>query len=119
MGTSNEKETTMLTKNIAMAAIAGTALLAASGAYARDDDRDGFGPRHYSHHHRHAPRFVVRQVPRYYYAPQPVYYAPAPEYYPPAPVYYPPAPAYYAPPRPVLYGTLPIGDARVRFGLQF
>ena len=95
----------MSTKNIAMAAIAGTALLAASGAYARDDDSHGFGPRHYSHHHRHAPRFVVRQIPRYYYAPQTVYYAPVP--------------VYYAPPRPVLYGTLPIGDARVRFGLQF
>ena len=95
----------MSTKKIAMAAIAGTTLLAASGAYARDDHRHGYGPRHYSHHHRHAPRFVVRQSPRYYYAPQPAYY--------------PPPEAYYSPPRPVLYGTLPIGDARVRFGLQF
>ena len=73
----------MLTKKIAIAAIAGTALLAASGAYARDDHRRGHGPqarfehRHHGHHHfRHAPRFVARQVLSYYYAPQPVYYAP-------------------------------------------
>ena len=96
----------MLTKKIAMAAIAGTALLAASGAYARDDHRWGYGQRdHGRYHHRHAPRVVVRPAPVYYYAPEPVYYAPQP--------------AYYAPPRPVIYGTLPIGDARVRFGLQF
>lgn len=107
----------MLTKKIALAAIAGTALFAASGAYARDDHRYGFGPQerhhHYAQHrhHRHAPRFVMR--------PAPVYYAPAPVYYAPAPVYYPPQPVYYAPPRPVLFGTIPIGDSRVRFGLQF
>ena len=95
----------MLTKKIAMAAIAGTALLAASGAYARHDDRWGYGPQARHHHYRHAPRFVVRPAPVYYYAPPPVYY--------------PPEPAYYAPPRPVIYGTLPIGDARVRIGLQF
>jgi hypothetical protein len=106
MGTSNEKETTMLTKKIVLAVIAGTTLLAASGAYARDDFRRGFEPRYFSHHHRYAPRFVYRQVPPpYYYAPQAAYY--------------PPAPVYYAPPRPVLFGTLPLGDARVRFGLQF
>ena len=96
----------MLTKKIAMAAIAGTALLAASGAYARDDHRWGYGHRdHGRYHHRHAPRFVVRPAPVYYYAPEPVYY--------------PPQPVYYAAPRPVLYGTLPIGDTRIRFGLQF
>ncbi|MEO8144960.1 MAG: hypothetical protein ABI654_12185 [Betaproteobacteria bacterium] len=96
----------MLTKRLALAVVAGTALLAASGAYARDDHYRGYGPRHYSHHHfRHAPQRVV-VAPYYYdYAPQPVYYAPPP--------------VYYAPPRPVIYGTLPIGDARVRIGLQF
>ncbi len=96
----------MLTKKIAMAAIAGTALLAASGAYARDDHW-GYGPRH--HHHRHGPRFVVRPAPVYYYAPAPVYYP----YYPPQPVYYAP------PPRPVIFGSIPIGDSRVRIGLRF
>ena len=98
----------MTTKRIALAVVAGTALLAASGAYARDDHYRGYGPRHYSHHHfRHAPRFVGRPAPAYsyFYAPQPVYYAPPPVYYPP--------------PRPVIYGTLPFGDARVRIGLQF
>jgi|SRR6185503_17684272 len=110
MGTSNEKETTMLTKKTALAVLAGTALLAATGAYARDDDRwgrgQGYGHRnHWNQHYRYAPRIVVRAAPVYYYAP-------APEYYPPQPVY-------YAPPRPVLFGTLPIGDARVRIGLQF
>ena len=103
----------MLTKKIAMAAIAGTALLAASGAYARHDDRWGRGPQagyghryHGQHHYRYAPRLVVRPAPVYYY-------------YAPEPVYYPPQPVYYAPRRPVIYGTLPIGDARVRIGLQF
>ena len=102
----------MLTKKIAMAAIAGTALLAVSGAYARDDHRWGHGPqagyghRHHGHHYyRHAPRVIVRPAPVYYYAPEPVYY--------------PPQPVYYAPPRPVIYGSLPLGDTRLRIGVQF
>jgi len=103
----------MLSKKIAIAAIAGSALLAASGAYARDDHYRGYGPNaNYGQRHqaqrfyRHVPhRIVVRPAPVYYYAPEPVYY--------------PPQPVYYAPPRPVLYGTLPIGDARVRIGVQF
>ena len=103
----------MLTKKIALAAIAGTALLAASGAYARDDDRWGRGPQagyghryHGQQHHRYAPRYVVRPAPVYYY------YAPEPVYYPPQPVYYAP---YYAPPRPVIYGQIPL-DRGVRIG---
>jgi hypothetical protein len=93
----------MLTKKIVLSALAGTALLAASAAQAHDDYRRGHG---YGHqHYRHVPhRVVVR---------------PAPVYYAPAPVYYPPQPVYYVPPRPVIYGTLPIGDARVRIGVQF
>jgi len=104
----------MFTKKIVLAAIAGTALFAASAAQA--DHNRGPGYRHqgpYGHHYRHVPyRVVVR--------PAPVYYVPAPVYYPPQPVYYaPPAPVYYAPPRPAIFGTLPVGDARVRIGVQF
>ncbi len=95
----------MSTKKIVMAAIAGTALLAASAAQARHNQDRGHGYRHQGHHYRHVPhRVIVR---------------PAPVYYVPAPVYYPPQPVYYAPPRPVIYGTLPLGDARVRIGVQF
>ena len=100
-------------KRLARAVVAGSALLAASGAYARDDHRRGYGPqahfddRHHGHRHfRHAPRFVYRQ-------------APPPYYYAPEPVYYPPQPVYYAPPRPVIYGSLPLGDTRLRIGVQF
>lgn len=97
----------MFTKKIVLAAIAGTALFAASAAQA--DYNRGPGYRHYGHynhhHYRHVPhRVVVR---------------PAPVYYVPAPVYYPPQPVYYSPPRPVIFGTLPVGDARVRIGVQF
>jgi len=94
------------TKKIFLAALAGTALLAASGAQARDG-RDGrwdngyrsHGSYNYGYHRHYAPRVVVR--PAYsYYAPR--YVAPAPYYYaPPAPVYYQPAPA--------LYGRIPLG----------
>lgn len=104
----------MLSKKIAIAAIAGTALLAASGAYARDDHYRGHGPyagyghRHHGHHlYRHVPqRVFVRPAPVYYYAPEPVYYLPQP--------------VYYAPPRPVIFGQIPIShDARLRIGVQF
>ena len=95
----------MSTKKILMTAIAGAALMAASGAQARHDDHRGHGYRHHGHHHRHAPHRVVLR--------------PAPVYYVPAPVYYPPQPVYYLPPRPVIFGTLPVGDARIRIGVQF
>ena len=91
-----------------MATIAGTALLAASAAQARDDHFRGHGYRDHGHHHyRHMQRrVVVRPAPVYYYAP--------------APVYYLPQAAYYAPPRPVIFGQIPIGhDARLRIGVQF
>ncbi len=96
-------------KTLAIATVAGTALLAASAAQA--DHARGYGYRHHDRHHvrhhRHVPHHVVvRPAPVYYYAPQPVYY-------------YPPQPVYHAPPRPVIYGTIPFGDARVRIGLQF
>ena len=97
----------MLAKKIAIAAIAGTALLAASGAYANHNRWDGHyysGHRYHSHYngYRYAPRVVVRTAPRYYYAP-------------PAPVYYAPDPYYYYEPQPVIYGRVPIGNARIGF----
>ena len=102
----------MLAKKIAIAAIAGTALLAASGAYARHDSRwDGrhsynSGYRHYGYNsYRYAPRVVVRPAPVYYYMP-------------PAPVYYTPEPYYYEP-SPVIYGRVPIGNGRIGFRLEF
>jgi hypothetical protein len=95
----------MLSKKIAIAAIAGASLLAATGVYARDDhfdhyrghDRYSNYDRHYydRNHYRHAPR---REVVRQYYAPAPVYYAPAPQY--------------NAPSRPVISGQIPIGNDR-------
>ena len=97
------------TQKIVLAAFAATALLAATGAQARDDHRRGHG---YHGHHGHHGHYVRHLPPRVFYRPAPVYYAPAP-------VYYPPQPVYYVPPRPVIYGTLPVGDARVRIGVQF
>ncbi len=98
----------MRTKKIVLAALAGTALLATSAVQARDDHR-GHGYRQHGHygpaHYRHVPHRVVIR--------------PAPVYYVPAPVYYPPQPVYYAPPRPVIFGSVPVGDARVRIGVQF
>ena len=67
----------MLAKKIAIAAITGTALLAASGAYAHGDYRYGYRPYYHSDYYRPyrpAPRVVIRTAPRYYYAPPaPVY----------------------------------------------
>ena len=104
----------MLAKKIAIAAIAGTALLAASGAYARHDGRwDGrhsynsynSGYRHYGYNsYRYAPRIVVRPAPVYYMPPAPVYYTPEPYYYEPSPV---------------IYGRVPIGNGRIGFRLEF
>ena len=80
-------------------ALAGTALLGSSSAFAY-----GYGPYHRHHYYRPAPVVVYR---------------PAPYYYPPAPVYYaPPAPAYYAPPATV-YGSIPLDHGRVRLGFAF
>ena len=91
-------------KELALAAVAGTTLLAAAPAFANPPH---WAPAHgwRAQHHQ----------PRHYYR------GPAYVYVPAAPVYYaPPAPYYYAPPpRPVIYGTLPIGDTRVRIGFQF
>ena len=89
------------TKKIFLAAIAGTALLAASGAQARDGHRDNGYRNHggYSNNYRYyAPRVVVRPAYSYY----------APRYMPPAPYYYTPAPVYYQP-APALYGRIPLG----------
>ncbi len=104
----------MTTKKIVLAAIAGSALFAASAAQA--DHNRGPGYRHHGHHghyYRHAPkRLYARPAPVYYYAPAPVYY-------PPQPVYYAPQRPQVVLPGPVLFGTLPVGDARVRIGVQF
>ena len=90
----------MKAKKMILAAFAGTALLAAAGAQARDD--------HWRHdrgyHHGYwggGARVVVRPAyygPRYYYAPR--YYDP---------YYYAPAPVYYGPSAPVVYGQIPLG----------
>jgi hypothetical protein len=96
----------MKAKKIILAAFAGTALLAAAGAQARDHWRDGhrgdghyrhghYNHGHHGHGHRHyAPRVVVRPAYRPYYRPAPVYYAPPPYYYAPAPA---------------IYGRIPLG----------
>jgi hypothetical protein len=90
-------------KKISLAAAAGFTLLAAAPAFA---DPQHWAPAHGWRQH-HQPRHYYR-APAYVYVPAaPVYYAP------PAPVYY------YPPPRPAIYGTVPIGDTRVRIGLQF
>ena len=73
-------------KKLALTAIAGTTLMAASSAFAHD----GHWNRGHRWHHGYYPQRVV-VVPR-----APVYYAP------PAPVYYAPAPVYVAPPRPTI-----------------
>lgn len=92
----------MKTKKIVLAVLAGTALLAAAGAQARDGQWDhGYRGHYQSHYQSH-----------YYYRPAPYrVIGPAPYYYygEPAPVYYaPPAPVYYAP-RPAIYGQIPLG----------
>lgn len=89
-------------KQITLAATAGLTLLAAAPVFAQSHWNQGHGWRApQRHHHYHRP-------PVYVYAPPPVVY------------YAPPAPYYYAPPpRPVIYGSIPFGDTRVRIGLQF
>jgi len=102
----------MLAKKIALAAIAGTAMLAASGAYAQDY-RYGYRPYYHTNYYRPyrpAPRVVIRTAPRYYYAP------PAPVYYAPDPYYSDP---YYYAPRTSIYGRVPLGDARIGFRIGF
>ena len=93
----------MKTKKIILAALAGTALLAAAGAQARDGQWDNGYRGHYQHNsYRHTPyRVVVRPAPYFYAPPAPVYYMP------PAPAYYTPAPYYYN--RPAIYGQIPLG----------
>jgi hypothetical protein len=86
------KEKHMFLKKLAVTTLAGSALLAASTAFAHDGH---WNRGHRWHHHGYyAPQRVV-VVPR-----APVYYAPpAPAYYAPAPVYGPPV---YVAPRPTI-----------------
>ena len=75
-----------------------TLLMAASPAWAHDDDRRGERERFEHRHERYyGPVVIQRMQPVYGYAPQPVYYAPPPVYVP-APVYYQPAPVHYSQP---------------------
>jgi hypothetical protein len=96
-------------KKLALAAAAGTTLLAAAPVFAQSHY---YGPsyRYQSpyRHHYYRPRAVVYPAP-VYYAPEPVYYAPEPVYYAPAPVYYPP--------RPVIYGRFGHGRVGISIGL--
>jgi hypothetical protein len=88
-------------KKLALAAAAGTTLLAAAPVFAHSDWGPEYGWRgNYYRHHYYRPRVV--------YAPAPYYYAPRRVYYAPRPVYYEPRPAYYEP-RPVIYGRIPLG----------
>ena len=101
----------MTFKKLALAAVAGSALLGASGAFANpyDYDRPPHSARYYPerdyrwherHHHYYHPRYVAQPV-----VVQPVYY---PQ----------PAPVYSSPQREI-YGTIPIGKTDVRIGVLF
>ena len=93
----------MKAKKMILAAFAGTALLAAAGAQARDDHWR-HGDRGYHHGYwGGGARVVVRPA---YYGPR-YYYDYAPRYY--DPYYYAPAPVYYGPSAPVVYGQIPLG----------
>ena len=95
----------MLTKKIALAALAGTALLAAAPAIAHQPH---WAPAHGWRAKHHQPQ-------HYYHH----YRAPAYVYYQAQPVYVPPPVLYYPPPRPVIFGSIPIGDSRVRIAVHF
>jgi len=103
----------MLSKKIAIGAIAGISLLAASAAHAHDYPFRGQGPyanyghRHFGHHHyRYVPqRMVLVPAPAYYYAP------PRPQVFLPPPQ--------FMPPRPVIFGRVPVGHgARIGFRVR-
>ena len=90
-------------KKLALAAAAGTTLLAAAPVFA---DPPHWAPAHgwrAKHHHPHYVYGYPYRVPAY------VYYPPQPVYVPPPVVYYPP------PPRPVIYGNIPL-DRGTRIG---
>ena len=93
-------------KKLALAAAAGTTLLAAAPAFAHPPQwAPAYGWRAKPHHAHYYP---------HYYRP------PAYVYYPAQPVVVAPAEYYYAPPRPVIYGQIPVGpDLRVSFGVRF
>ena len=96
----------MLYKKLAIAAIAGASLLAASGVYARDFRNDHYrGHDRHSNYDRYDRRHQRHLPPRHVVRPAPVYYMPAP-------VYYAPAPMNNAPSRPVFSGQIPIGNDR-------
>lgn len=96
-------------KKLALAAAAGTALLAAAPAFAH---APGWAPAYGWRAAPPRPHYVYR-APAYVYLPaRPVYLRP------PAPVYYArPAPVYYAPPAPVFYGKIPLSPG-VQIGFR-
>lgn len=87
-------------KKLALAAAAGTTLLAAAPAFA--DHRDHRDSWRGSSHSWRAPQRHHDYRPGHYRARG--YYMPAPRVY-----YTPPAPYYYAPRSPVIYGQFPLG----------
>ena len=92
-------------KKFAVTALAGTALLAASSAFAHDAHWNG-GHRWHGYHHPHRV-VVVPRAPLVYAPPAPVVYAP------PAPVVY--APPVYVAPRPTVVYRQPGLSIRLGF----
>jgi len=105
-------------KKIALAAAAGTALLAAVPAFATPPHwapANGWRARHYPSHY-----YYHYRTPAYVVAPRPVIVVPPPySYAPVAPVVYAPRPVVVRP-APVIYGNIPIGsNAAIGFGVRF
>ncbi len=96
-------------RKLALAAAAGSTLLAAAPAFA---DPPHWAPAHGWRAKAHAPHFY--RAPAYvYYPARPVVIAPPPAYY-----YYAP-PYYYVPPRPAIYGRIPVSpEVAVSFGVR-
>jgi hypothetical protein len=95
----------MFTKKLALVALAGTSLLAASSAFAHDGGHGHWKQGHRWHGYGHYPqRVVVMPAPRVYYTPPPVVYAPPrPVYAQPHPVYVQPHPVYVEPRPTIVY----------------
>lgn len=106
----------MFSRKTALAAFAGTALLATSGAFADDGNRWGHG-----HGYRASVKHGHAYYPQRYYRYAParvVVVHPAPRYYYD---YVPPRPAVvYRAPAAVVYAHVPVApDLHVSFGMRF
>jgi len=104
----------MNARKLALALATGATLLAAAPAFAHPTPHftsrapaHGWRAQHYQpHRHFRAAAYA------YYYRPRPIFV--------PAPVTYYPLPRpQVVLPGPAIYGSLPIGDARLRIGVQF